>query len=142
MFKDTKAFSSFAVPDLEAARAFYADTLGIETSEHVGLLTLYLGGDRETLIYLKPNHEPATYTVLNFPVPDIDATNARRADMRKARLAKAVPVSEWIAKERQRIEKGEFVPEVAKMYRSAMALSPRFAREFREFWGLAPDHQI
>jgi acetone carboxylase alpha subunit len=77
-----------------------------------------------------------------FPVPDIDATNARRADMRKARLAKAVPVSEWIAKERQRIEKGEFVPEVAKMYRSAMALSPRFAREFREFWGLAPDHQI
>jgi catechol 2,3-dioxygenase-like lactoylglutathione lyase family enzyme len=74
MFKDTKAFSSFAVPDLEAARAFYADTLGIETSEHVGLLTLYLGGDRETLIYLKPNHEPATYTVLNFPVPDIEAT--------------------------------------------------------------------
>src|SRR6201999_341583 len=74
MFKDTKAFSGFAVPDLEAAQAFYGDTLGIETSRHEGLLTLHLAGERETLIYIKPNHEPATYTILNFPVEDIDAT--------------------------------------------------------------------
>lgn len=74
MFKDTKAFSGFAVPDLEAARAFYGDVLGIETSSHDGLLTLHLAGERETLIYLKPNHEPATYTILNFPVEDIEAT--------------------------------------------------------------------
>jgi catechol 2,3-dioxygenase-like lactoylglutathione lyase family enzyme len=75
MFKDTKAFSGFAVPDLAAARAFYGDVLGIETSEEHGMLTLHLaGGTRETLIYPKPDHEPANYTILNFPVDDIDAT--------------------------------------------------------------------
>ena len=74
MFKDTKAFSGFAVPDTAAARAFYGDVLGIETSEEHGMLTLHLaGGTRETLIYPKPDHEPATYTILNFPVDDIDA---------------------------------------------------------------------
>lgn len=73
MLSDSKAFSGFAVPDLEAARAFYADTLGIETTEDNGLLTLHLAGDRPTLIYPKPDHEPANYTILNFPVADIDA---------------------------------------------------------------------
>jgi catechol 2,3-dioxygenase-like lactoylglutathione lyase family enzyme len=74
MFKDTKAFSGFAVDDLEAARAFYGDTLGIETASEMGLLTLKLaGGARPTLIYPKPDFEPATYTILNFPVADIDA---------------------------------------------------------------------
>jgi predicted enzyme related to lactoylglutathione lyase len=74
MFKDTKAFSGFAVPDVEAARRFYGDTLGIETSVEYGLLTLHLdGGARPTLVYPKPDHEPATYTILNFPVEDIDA---------------------------------------------------------------------
>jgi len=74
MFKDTKAFSGFAAPDIAAARAFYGDVLGIETSEEHGMLTLHLaGGTRETLIYPKPDHEPATYTILNFPVDDIDA---------------------------------------------------------------------
>jgi predicted enzyme related to lactoylglutathione lyase len=74
MFKDTKAFSGFAVDDLEAARAFYGDTLGIETDSEMGLLTLKLGGgSRPTLIYPKPDFEPATYTILNFPVDDIDA---------------------------------------------------------------------
>ena len=73
MFKDTKAFSGFAVPDMAAARAFYGDVLGIETSEHEGLLTLHLAGGRETLIYYKPDHEPANFTLLNFPVADIDA---------------------------------------------------------------------
>ena len=73
MFKDTKAFSGFAVDDLDAARTFYGDTLGIEISEEMGLFTLQLaGGERPTLIYPKPDFEPATYTILNFPVADID----------------------------------------------------------------------
>jgi catechol 2,3-dioxygenase-like lactoylglutathione lyase family enzyme len=74
MFKDTKAFSGFAVPDVDAAEKFYAGTLGIETSVEYGLLTLHLaGGARPTLAYPKPDHRPADYTILNFPVDDIDA---------------------------------------------------------------------
>ena len=73
MLKDSKAFSGFAVDDLAKARAFYGDTLGVETSEDNGLLTLHLAGDRPTLVYPKPDHEPAGYTILNFPVDDIDA---------------------------------------------------------------------
>ena len=72
MLKDSKAFSGFAVDDIETARAFYADTLGIETSEQNGMLTLHLAGDRPTLIYPRPGHEPAGYTILNFPVDEID----------------------------------------------------------------------
>jgi acetone carboxylase, alpha subunit len=77
-----------------------------------------------------------------YPQADIDATAARRAEMRRARLAKAVPVSEWIARERGRVKAGAFAPEVAKMYRSAMQLSPRFTREFKEFWSLDADYAI
>jgi catechol 2,3-dioxygenase-like lactoylglutathione lyase family enzyme len=74
MFTNTKAFSGFAVPDIDAARAFYADTLGIKVTEDHGLLTLDLaGGERPTLVYPKPDHTPATYTILNFPVDDIEA---------------------------------------------------------------------
>jgi catechol 2,3-dioxygenase-like lactoylglutathione lyase family enzyme len=74
MFKDTKAFSGFAVPDVDAARAFYGDVLGIETSVEHGLLTLHLaGGGRPTLVYPKPDHTPANYTILNFPVDDVGA---------------------------------------------------------------------
>jgi catechol 2,3-dioxygenase-like lactoylglutathione lyase family enzyme len=74
MFKDTKAFSGFAVPDTAAAAAFYGDVLGIDVTEDHGILTLHLsGGTRETIVYPKPNHEPATYTILNFEVDDIDA---------------------------------------------------------------------
>ena len=72
MLKDSNAFSGFAVDDIETARAFYADTLGIETSEENGMLTLHLAGDRPTLIYPRPGHEPAGYTILNFPVDEID----------------------------------------------------------------------
>ena len=75
MFKDTKAFSGYSVSDIDEARRFYGDTLGIETSVEHGLLTLKLaGGDRPTLLYPKPDHTPAEFTVLNFPVEDIDAT--------------------------------------------------------------------
>jgi catechol 2,3-dioxygenase-like lactoylglutathione lyase family enzyme len=72
MFENTKAFSGFAVDDLERARQFYGDTLGIRTSEEHGLLTLHLAGGRDTLVYPKSDHTPATYTILNFPVDDID----------------------------------------------------------------------
>jgi catechol 2,3-dioxygenase-like lactoylglutathione lyase family enzyme len=73
MFKDTKAFSGFAVDDLAKAREFYEQTLGIRVTDENGLLTLQLAdGDRPTLIYPKPDFEPATYTILNFPVDDID----------------------------------------------------------------------
>jgi catechol 2,3-dioxygenase-like lactoylglutathione lyase family enzyme len=72
MFENTKAFSGFAVDDLERARQFYGDTLGIRTSEEHGLLTLHLAGGRDTLVYPKSDHTPATYTILNFPVDDIE----------------------------------------------------------------------
>jgi predicted enzyme related to lactoylglutathione lyase len=76
MFKDTKAYSGFAVDDTDAAKQFYGETLGIDVEvedEEIGLLTLNLGGDRPTLIYPRPGHTPAEYTILNFPVDDIDA---------------------------------------------------------------------
>jgi catechol 2,3-dioxygenase-like lactoylglutathione lyase family enzyme len=73
MFGDSKAFSGFAVPDLDQARAFYGDTLGLQTSEDHGLLTLHLAGDRQVVVYPKPDHTPATYTILNFPVDDVEA---------------------------------------------------------------------
>lgn len=73
MLENSKAFSGFAVNDLAAARQFYGETLGLNVSEQNGLLTLHLAGDRATLVYPKPGHVPATYTILNFPVEDIDA---------------------------------------------------------------------
>jgi catechol 2,3-dioxygenase-like lactoylglutathione lyase family enzyme len=73
MLANTKAFSGFAVDDVPAAQTFYEDTLGLKVSEANGLLTLHLAGDRNTLIYPKPDFTPATYTILNFPVDDIDA---------------------------------------------------------------------
>ena len=72
MLSQSRAFSGFAVDDVEEARRFYGDTLGLETSVEHGMLTLHLPGDRPTLVYPKPDHVPATYTILNFPVDDID----------------------------------------------------------------------
>ena len=73
MFAESKAFSGFAVPDLKEARAFYEGTLGLRVTEEHDLLTLHLAGDRDTLVYPKPDHAPATYTILNFPVDDVEA---------------------------------------------------------------------
>jgi catechol 2,3-dioxygenase-like lactoylglutathione lyase family enzyme len=75
MLANSKAFSGFAVDDLDKARAFYGDTLGLKVEPMGGapLMTLHLAGNRPTLIYAKPNHTPADYTILNFPVDDIDA---------------------------------------------------------------------
>ena len=58
MFATTKAFSGFAVPDVEAARRFYGDTLGLQTSEAYGIMTLHLAGGRDTIVYPKPDHTP------------------------------------------------------------------------------------
>jgi catechol 2,3-dioxygenase-like lactoylglutathione lyase family enzyme len=76
MFADTKAFSGFAVDDLQKAREFYGETLGLRTSvldEENGLMVLHLAGDRDTFIYVKPDFTPATYTILNFEVDDVEA---------------------------------------------------------------------
>jgi catechol 2,3-dioxygenase-like lactoylglutathione lyase family enzyme len=73
MFTETKAFSGFAVDDVPKAREFYEQTLGVRVTEDNGLLTLHLaGGERPTLAYPKPDHTPADYTILNFPVDDIE----------------------------------------------------------------------
>jgi catechol 2,3-dioxygenase-like lactoylglutathione lyase family enzyme len=72
MFKDTKAFSGFSVDDLQKARKFYGQTLGLDVAEEHGLLFLNIAGGRKIVVYPKPNHTPATYTILNFPVDDIE----------------------------------------------------------------------
>jgi catechol 2,3-dioxygenase-like lactoylglutathione lyase family enzyme len=75
MFKDTKAFSGFAVDDLDRAREFYGETLGLEvTATGDQFLTLHVAGDRDIFVYPKPDHEPASFTILNFPVDDVEAT--------------------------------------------------------------------
>ena len=76
MFASSQAFSGFAVADTEQARQFYGDTLGLQVSvvdEGNHLLRLDLAGDTTVLVYGKPDHTPATYTILNFPVPDVEA---------------------------------------------------------------------
>ncbi len=67
MLKDSHAFSGFSVGDLQKAKEFYGRTLGLEVSESNGLLSLHLAGGNTVLIYPKPNHVPATFTILNFP---------------------------------------------------------------------------
>jgi predicted enzyme related to lactoylglutathione lyase len=75
MLTESKAYSGFAVDDIGKARDFYWETLGLRTEmldEQNGLLSLHLAGGRDTLVYLKPDFQPATYTILNFQVDDID----------------------------------------------------------------------
>lgn len=73
MLGDAKAFSGFSVSDLDQARHFYGDILGIEVKDHsMGLLELHIKGSNHILVYPKPDHESATFTLLNFPVSDID----------------------------------------------------------------------
>ena len=73
MFEHTKAFSGFSVDDVDAAATFYGDTLGLRVTEDNGMLTLHIAGNTGVLVYPKPNHTPASFTILNFPVDDIDA---------------------------------------------------------------------
>jgi catechol 2,3-dioxygenase-like lactoylglutathione lyase family enzyme len=73
MFKNTRAFSSFSANDLQKAKQFYGDTLGLKvTEEEMGVLMLHIAGGTQILVYPKDDHTPATSTVLNFPVDDID----------------------------------------------------------------------
>jgi catechol 2,3-dioxygenase-like lactoylglutathione lyase family enzyme len=75
MLENSKAFSGFAVEDLTKAQQFYGETLGLKTEvidEENGLMTLHLAGDRPTLIYQQQGTTPASYTILNFPVDDVD----------------------------------------------------------------------
>jgi catechol 2,3-dioxygenase-like lactoylglutathione lyase family enzyme len=73
MLGDSKAYSGFSVNDIPAAKRFYEETLGLRVTEQHGMLTLHLGGDRPTLVYPKDDHKPAVFTILNFPVPDVEA---------------------------------------------------------------------
>jgi catechol 2,3-dioxygenase-like lactoylglutathione lyase family enzyme len=75
MLADSNAYSGIGVDDLAKAREFYGDTLGLKLSmldEKFGLMTLHLAGERDILVYVSPNLTPASYTILNFPVDDID----------------------------------------------------------------------
>jgi catechol 2,3-dioxygenase-like lactoylglutathione lyase family enzyme len=73
MFRDSKAFSSFSVNDLKKAREFYGGTLGLKVAETKEGLELHLAGGNTVFLYPKPNHTPASFTVLNFPVKNIEA---------------------------------------------------------------------
>ena len=74
MLSDSKAFSGFSTDDIPAAKRFYGDVLGLRVDEQHGMLQLRLAGDKDVLVYPKPDHQAATFTVLNFPVEDIEAT--------------------------------------------------------------------
>jgi catechol 2,3-dioxygenase-like lactoylglutathione lyase family enzyme len=73
MLENTKAYSGFAVRDLDEARGFYGETLGLRTSEEHGLMWLHLAGGRDTLVYPQPGASPASFTILNFEVDDVEA---------------------------------------------------------------------
>ena len=74
MFSKSKAFSSFSVDDIQKAKKFYEEVLGLQTESPMDMLAIKTSGNNDIFIYAKPNHEPATFTVLNFPVDDIIKT--------------------------------------------------------------------
>jgi catechol 2,3-dioxygenase-like lactoylglutathione lyase family enzyme len=74
MFKNNPPFSSFSVNDIPKAKEFYSATLGLDVSEEYGMLNLNLVGGRQIMVYPKDNHTPATYTILNFPVDNLETT--------------------------------------------------------------------
>ena len=73
MLDKARAFSGFSVNDIPVARQFYGETLGVPVTEENGMLTLHTAGDRDTLIYPKPDHQPAAFTILNFQVDDVES---------------------------------------------------------------------
>jgi len=80
MFGETKAFSGFSVDDIDKARAFYGELLGLKVDSSMAGLMLMIAGSNGILVYPKPDHVPATYTILNFPVDNIDAAVAGLTD--------------------------------------------------------------
>src|SRR5438105_977813 len=77
MLKDSKAFSGFSVDDIQKAKEFYGRTLGLEVSESDGLLRLHIADGANVIIYPKPNHAPAAFTILNFPVDEVTKRGVR-----------------------------------------------------------------
>lgn len=73
MFEHSKAFSGFSVDDIPAAKQFYGEVLGVGLDEDNGMLQLHVGAERDVLIYPSDEHRPGSFTVLNFPVPDVEA---------------------------------------------------------------------
>jgi catechol 2,3-dioxygenase-like lactoylglutathione lyase family enzyme len=73
MLKDSKAFSGFSSNDIPACKRFYAETLGLDVTDEMDGLGLHLAGGSEVFVYPKDDHVPATFTVLNFPVDDVEA---------------------------------------------------------------------
>jgi catechol 2,3-dioxygenase-like lactoylglutathione lyase family enzyme len=73
MIDTSRAFSGFSVDDVPAARRFYEGTLGMTVKEEYGMLRLTVANEAQVLVYPKPNHQPATFTILNLPVPDVEA---------------------------------------------------------------------
>ena len=73
LFKDTKAFSGFSVDNIQKAKGFYSQTLGLDVSEANGMLNLHIAGGTNILVYPKDNHTPAAFTMLNFPVENVEA---------------------------------------------------------------------
>ncbi len=100
MFTDTKAFSGFSVDDIPRAKQFYGETLGLKVSDQPAGLALRLGGGAEVFVYPKPNHTPASFTILNFRVDDIEQAVDE--------LAKAGVQFEQYTGELQTDEKGIF----------------------------------
>ena len=72
MLGESKAFSGFAAPDIAKVKEFYSKTLGLKVTEEHGLITLHFAGGNNVLVYPKPDHVPANFTILNFPVNDVD----------------------------------------------------------------------
>jgi predicted enzyme related to lactoylglutathione lyase len=101
MLAGSKAFSGFAVDDVPRAKLFYETTLGLEVSEESGILTLHLGSGAEVIVYPKPDHTPASFTVLNFPVVDIEVTVTELA-------AKGIEFERYEGTEVETDEKGIF----------------------------------
>ena len=73
MLANSKAFSGFSVNDVSDARKFYEATLGLRVSEDNGMLTLHIAGGRNILVYPKDDHAPASFTILNFPVDNVES---------------------------------------------------------------------
>jgi len=101
MFKDTQAFSGFSVNDIPRAKQFYAETLGLNVSEEYGMLQLQLATGATVLVYPKENHEPASFTILNFPVADVEGAVDRLTEA-------GVPFEHYDEGELQTDEKGIF----------------------------------
>lgn len=114
MLKESKAFSGFSVNDIDAAKAFYGETLGLQVDQDNdmgGMLTIHINGNGNNILaYPKPNHQPATFTILNFPVKDIEATVKEL----KARGVKFESYdSEYLKTDENNISKGNGGPSIA-----------------------------